>query len=97
MLHHLAGTPPVSEIEMEEAIHFGHALAALNCAVPGARGLMEGRSRASVLGMATRIQKGESRLPVAGAHPVSEASPDQCAWCLLPTATRSDVAGGLAR
>jgi fructokinase len=97
MLHRLKGTPPASAIELVEAIQFGHALAALNCAVPGARGLMEGRSRASVLGMVTRIQRGEPRLPIASKHPVVEASSGQCDWCLLPTATRSDAAGGLAR
>lgn len=96
MLHYLAGTPPDSAIELEEAIQFGHSLAALNCAVPGARGLMEGRSRASVLGMATRIRKGEPRLPVASEHPASEVSSGQCTWCLLTTTTQSDAAGGLA-
>lgn len=86
MLHALAGISNPMEQQVWDAIEFGHSFAALNCAVPGARALMDGRSRASVLGMATRLRHGERRLPVAAATPEAFAVPGGCEWCLLPLA-----------
>lgn len=88
MLHALAGIPAPTERDVRDAIKFGHSFAALNCAVPGARGLMEERSRASVLGMATRIRHGDRRLPIAGPPPNPSAIAGTCAWCLLAVTER---------
>jgi fructokinase len=84
MLHALAGISNPTQQHVWEAIEFGHSFAALNCAVPGARGLMDGRSRASVLGMATRLRRGERRLPTTRTIPNKMSSSGDCDWCLLP-------------
>ncbi len=89
MLQALAGISSPTEQQVRAAIEFGHSFAALNCAVPGARALMDGRSRASVLGMATCLRHGERRLPVADATPESFAVTNGCEWCLLPLAERA--------
>lgn len=86
MLHALAGIPAPTERDVRDAIKFGHSFAALNCAVPGARGLMEKRSRASVLGMATRIRHGDRKLPIAGSAPSPSVIAGSCEWCLLAVA-----------
>ena len=83
MLYFLAGERTPSEKELREAILFGHSFASLNCAVPGARGLMEGRSRASVLGLATRVRHGESRRPALPST-IQAVRSTGCEWCLLP-------------
>lgn len=84
MLHALAGISNPTQQHVREAIEFGHSFAALNCAVPGARGLMDGRSRASVLGMAARLRRGERRLPITRTIPNKMSSSGDCDWCLLP-------------
>jgi sugar/nucleoside kinase (ribokinase family) len=86
MLHLLAGIERPGEGELSAAIRLGHSFAALNCAVSGARGLMEGRSRASVLAMATRVRGGERRLPTVRVQAPSRAPDGACPWCLLPLA-----------
>lgn len=95
MLHKLAGRS-ISSTKLVEAIQFGHSLAALNCAVPGARGLMESRSRASVLGMATRLRAGDARFPVAHALPEMKASHAECEWCLLSIHKKDHAKDGIA-
>lgn len=84
MLHMLAGIPRPTQQEVRDAIEFGHSFAALNCALPGARGLMDGRSRATVLGMATRLRRGERRLPTPRTMPDRGSFPGDCDWCLMP-------------
>jgi sugar/nucleoside kinase (ribokinase family) len=84
MLHRLAGVKKPSKADVRRSIEFGHSLAALNCAVAGARGLMEGRSAASVLGMATRLRKGERRLPREASHGKVKRVAGRCEWCLQP-------------
>jgi fructokinase len=95
MLHALAGISNPTEQQVGDAIAFGHSFAALNCAVPGARALMDGRSRASVLGMATRLRHGEPRLPVADLTPEVSAPAGGCEWCLLPLAEDTLIRGAV--
>jgi fructokinase len=89
MLHRLAGLPDLSGPAIAEAIEFGHALAALNCSLPGARGLMEGRSRARVLALGTRLRNGRPQFPMPVDRPEATAKPHECSWCLLTRSPES--------
>jgi len=82
MIHRLAELAEPTSAEVREAIEFGHSFAALNCIVPGARGLMEGRSSASVLGMATSLRMGRPRLPRQHSQPGLREVTGCCATCL---------------
>jgi fructokinase len=90
MLHRLIGLVDPSSAQVREAIEFGHSFAALNCIVPGARGLMEGRSSASVLGMATSLRKGRPRLPRRRSHPPLREVSGRCVSCLQSLELQSD-------
>ncbi len=84
MLHRLSRSQAPSLSDVAAAIEYGHALAALNCQLPGARALAEGRGRASIAAMVGNLRRGrtvrvESRLKEAHVA----ASSRHCAWCLL--------------
>jgi fructokinase len=84
MLHKLVGTGDwTAPKAIADAITFGHALAALNCAVPGARGLSEDRDRAQVLADASMVLAGRCPTLKPNAHWKATAPGNACSWCLL--------------
>lgn len=89
LLHHLTRVGQMSPKVVSDGLLFGHALAALNCSVPGARGLAEQRTRASVLGLATRLSRGSSVVPTWRKPNTGQPPAGACEWCLLqiPKAT----------
>lgn len=79
-------TAPITDRVIRTAIEVGQSLAALNCGLPGARALMEGRTRKEVLGLASQLRE-QNDYPRMDAAPIRTAPLDErCAWCLLPTA-----------
>lgn len=84
MLHAFDNYPPLTATEVRKAIRFGHALAALNCALPGARGLTNRRTRQSVLGLTTRLRRGERVVPARHDELSATAADRLCSWCLQP-------------
>jgi fructokinase len=86
MLHALRNNSSPTIAAIREALGFGHALAALNCALPGARGLANHRTRQAVLALATRLRNGELVVPTLQEEPVAAAATDSlCSWCLQPS------------
>jgi fructokinase len=84
VLHRIGGAGSVTVDEVAEAVEFGHALAALNCRLPGARALAEGRSRASVMAMVGNLRRGRKVEPTAPRPSFrSEVDAGGCDWCLL--------------
>lgn len=84
MLHRIVGKNKTTLDAVAEGIEFGHALAALSCRLPGARGLVEDRSRASVMDMAADLRRRRNVEP-SGRDPSLVGSNDagRCDWCLL--------------
>lgn len=83
MLYTIIGRQRLTLAAAKEGITYGHALAALNCALPGARGLAEGRTRATIQNMARNLHRGR---PVALPNETPRAPRAQagaCNWCLL--------------
>ncbi len=70
---------------LDEALRFGQALAALSCAVPGARGLM-GLTRRTVLHRARTVQAdgGLARTLRVKVAPPPPAPTGACVVCLMP-------------
>jgi len=89
LIHHLAGRGAPNEEAILKGIEFGHSLAALNCALPGARGLMDARARSSVLALATRLRQGEYVVPARQELSRLGVPAGHCAWCLLAEADTS--------
>ncbi len=86
MLHKIIGPQHATLAEIKEGVTYGHALAALNCAVAGARGLAEGRSSASIQSMAARVRAGHRLMPRHKAVATMRAPSGACPWCLLDQA-----------
>jgi fructokinase len=84
-----------------EALKVGQSLAALNCRLPGARALAEGRTLAEVLhlarsfGLAVRLRDHGEHMTMPAEPADAAPQPRTCGWCLLPAASgQSAVALG---
>lgn len=87
----IARTRARTEEAIGAALEVGQSLAALNCGLPGARALMEHRTRNEVLGLAAKLRE-DGEYPVLETAPIRAAPIEaRCAWCVMPIA-RDDVA-----
>ncbi|MFL5911542.1 MAG: PfkB family carbohydrate kinase [Gaiellaceae bacterium] len=83
MLHTIIGQGRLTLAAVREGITYGHALAALNCALPGARGLAEGRTRANIQTMVRNLRRGRRVVPDGRTPKAARAKARACSWCLL--------------
>ncbi|HEV7492161.1 carbohydrate kinase family protein [Baekduia sp.] len=84
MLDSLIGKRSLAASDVGEAVMYGHALAALNCALPGARGLAESRDATTVAKLVRALQEGDEVEPLSAPPMVSSTvAHDLCDWCLL--------------
>jgi fructokinase len=96
MLHKAIGADDLTIDSVKAGITYGHALAALNCAVPGARGLADGRSRASIQQMANAVRRGQRSIPTSAIPRGVSVDQGTCPWCLLACGQFGDrVAGAI--
>ena len=83
----LADAASISTDALDGALKVGQSLASLNCRLPGARALVEGRTRSEVLTLAARLREQDEDVHIQAA-PIDVPVPTQtCTWCLLPVAT----------
>lgn len=83
MLHKIVGNGGLTLAGAKEGITYGHALAALNCAHPGARGLLEDRTRSSVQSLVSNLRRGNQVRPGFGKPAPVKPRSGACSWCLL--------------
>lgn len=92
MLHKITGAGRLTIAAVKEGIAYGHALAALNCALPGARGLAEGRTQLSVQTMVRNLREGRRVVPTGDPPPHVQPREGACSWCLLDLETETSGA-----
>lgn len=92
MLHKIVGPSPPGVDEVKDGIVYGHALAALNCAVPGARGLAEGRDRHAIQRMVSALRSGQHAVPTNAMPAGGRPAAGLCRWCLLDLDAGADAA-----
>jgi hypothetical protein len=92
MIDKIMGSPrPPTTAVVKDAVAYGHALAALNCALPGARGLAEGRNRSSIDKMANDLRRGQRVVPTSDTPAPAQQREGVCTWCLLDLAARASA------
>jgi fructokinase len=97
MLHTIIGRGEAALDDVARGISYGHALAALNCALPGARGLAEHRDLATIEQLAVEVQSGASVEIHNEPQPTQRVPSGVCSWCLLDTDRVADATTPSAR